>query len=187
MYLATVDWATSMPSLSNSPWIRGAPHNQFARLISRIRSRISRGIGGRPPLDRDFQRQKALNPRRCQRISVSGLMIAIASTTFGQSRQSQTNASRSALDSRRCLDARAAVCSPDGGEPDSQLGAGGAISPATSTNEAAIRPFQAWSRMMTRFASSAGISRRMGFLVATGVYGNYAIKCSLSLARLKLF
>src|SRR6267142_2260627 len=25
MYLATVDWATAMPSLSSSPWIRGAP------------------------------------------------------------------------------------------------------------------------------------------------------------------
>jgi hypothetical protein len=62
MYLATVDWATSMPSLSSSPWTRGAPHNPFARLIPRIRSRISRGIAGRPPLDRDFQRQKALYP-----------------------------------------------------------------------------------------------------------------------------
>jgi hemoglobin len=26
MYLATLDWATSNPSLSSSPWIRGAPH-----------------------------------------------------------------------------------------------------------------------------------------------------------------
>ena len=43
--------------------------------------RISRGIAGRPPLERDFQRQKALNPCRCQRIAVSGLMIAMASTT----------------------------------------------------------------------------------------------------------
>src|SRR5262249_4202314 len=25
MYIETVDWATSMPSLSNSPWILGAP------------------------------------------------------------------------------------------------------------------------------------------------------------------
>jgi transposase InsO family protein len=31
MYLATVDWAISMPSLSSSPWIRGAPHKQLAR------------------------------------------------------------------------------------------------------------------------------------------------------------
>jgi hypothetical protein len=86
MYLATVDSAISMPSLSSSPWIRGAPHNPLARLISRIRSRISPGITGRPPRGRDFQRQKALNPRRCQRISVSGLMIETASTAAGQSR-----------------------------------------------------------------------------------------------------
>jgi len=66
MYLATVDSATSTPSLSSSPWIRGAPHSQLARLISRIRSRISLGIAGRPPLERAFQRQKALNPRRRQ-------------------------------------------------------------------------------------------------------------------------
>jgi hypothetical protein len=33
-------------------------------------------------LDRDFHRQKALNPCRCQRITVSGLMIATASITF---------------------------------------------------------------------------------------------------------
>src|SRR5262250_2186571 len=60
MYLATVDSATWMPSLSSSPWIRGAPHNPLARLISWIRSRISLGIAGRPPLDRDFHRQKPL-------------------------------------------------------------------------------------------------------------------------------
>ena len=86
MYMATVDWATSMPSLSNSPWIRGAPHNQLSRLICGIRSRISCGIAGRPPRGRDFQRQKALNPRRCQRTKVSGLMIATVSTTLGQKR-----------------------------------------------------------------------------------------------------
>src|SRR3982074_1408922 len=39
MYLATVDWAISMPSLSNSPWIRGAPHSGFSRLICRTRLR----------------------------------------------------------------------------------------------------------------------------------------------------
>jgi hypothetical protein len=69
-----------MPSLSSSPWNRGAPHNQLAWLISQIRSRISLGIAGRPPQGQDFQRQNALNARRCQRISVSGLMIVMAST-----------------------------------------------------------------------------------------------------------
>src|SRR5262249_39403251 len=35
MYFATVVCPTSMPSLSSSPWIRGAPHSGFATLISR--------------------------------------------------------------------------------------------------------------------------------------------------------
>jgi hypothetical protein len=46
MYLATVDWATSIPSISSSPWIRGAPHSEFSLLIRRMRSRISRSILG---------------------------------------------------------------------------------------------------------------------------------------------
>jgi hypothetical protein len=54
MYLATVDCATSMPSLSSLPSIRGAPHSRLARLISRIRRRISGVILGRPPWLRDF-------------------------------------------------------------------------------------------------------------------------------------
>src|SRR5712664_740639 len=32
MYLATVDCATSIPSFSSSPWMRGAPHSRLARL-----------------------------------------------------------------------------------------------------------------------------------------------------------
>src|SRR6266480_2381781 len=36
MYFATLDWATSKPSLSSSPWMRGAPHNGFSALICRI-------------------------------------------------------------------------------------------------------------------------------------------------------
>src|SRR5882757_5862033 len=47
-YLPTVAWLTSMPSLSSSPWMRGAPQSGFAWLIWRIRSRISRLILGRP-------------------------------------------------------------------------------------------------------------------------------------------
>lgn len=49
MYLATVDCPTSIPSFSSSPWMRGAPHSYSARLISRIRRRISSGTFGRPP------------------------------------------------------------------------------------------------------------------------------------------
>jgi len=48
---------TSMPSLSSSPCIRGAPQSGFARLISRIKQRMSGGVPGRPPRGQDFQRQ----------------------------------------------------------------------------------------------------------------------------------
>jgi len=57
MYLATLDCATSTPSLSSSPWIRGAPQSWFSVLICRISARNSALIGGRPPRRRDFQRQ----------------------------------------------------------------------------------------------------------------------------------
>src|SRR5258708_2269878 len=57
MYLATLDWATSNPSLSSSPWMRGAPQREFSTLICRISARRSVSICGRPPNDRDFQRQ----------------------------------------------------------------------------------------------------------------------------------
>src|SRR5258705_8514861 len=43
MYLATLVCPISMPSLRSSPWIRGAPHNGLAMLISRISVRISGG------------------------------------------------------------------------------------------------------------------------------------------------
>jgi hypothetical protein len=54
MYLATLDWATANPSLSNSPWMRGAPQRKFSTLIRRISARRSESICGRPPKDRDF-------------------------------------------------------------------------------------------------------------------------------------
>src|SRR6202051_4649446 len=57
MYLATLDCATSIPSLSSSPWMRGAPQSGFSTLIRRINPRSSVSIGGRPPNGRDFQRQ----------------------------------------------------------------------------------------------------------------------------------
>src|ERR1700680_4297791 len=53
-----------MPSLSNSPWIRGAPHSGLAMLISRIRLRISNGTVGLPPRAFDFQRQYNRNTAR---------------------------------------------------------------------------------------------------------------------------
>src|SRR6267154_900108 len=57
MYLATLDCAISSPSLSSSPWMRGAPQSGFSTLIRRINTRMSVSICGRPPRGRDFQRQ----------------------------------------------------------------------------------------------------------------------------------
>src|SRR5262245_48261840 len=57
MYFATVVCPTSMPSLSSSPWIRGASQSGFAALMSRMSWRMSVGVFGRPPRGRDFQRQ----------------------------------------------------------------------------------------------------------------------------------
>src|SRR5262249_31716484 len=64
--------ATSKPSINSSPWIRDAPYLGFSLLIRRMRSRNSRSIFGRPARFRDFQRQNAVKPARCQRRMVSG-------------------------------------------------------------------------------------------------------------------
>src|SRR3982751_3725914 len=78
IYLATLVWPISMPSLSNSPWILGAPHNGLARLISRISRRMSNDTVGRPQRRRDSQRQYDRKPARCHLITMSGLTIASA-------------------------------------------------------------------------------------------------------------
>jgi hypothetical protein len=72
-----------MPSLSSSPWM---PHSRLARLISRIRRRISPGIFGRPPQERDFQRQYSRKPVRCHRMTVSGWIIVTAFNADGKKR-----------------------------------------------------------------------------------------------------
>src|SRR5437016_1614891 len=84
-----------MPSLSNSPWIRGAPHSGLAMLISRISLRISVGKVGRPPRRRDLQRQYDLNPARCHFITVSGFKTARAFRTVGANRYSPAKIKRS--------------------------------------------------------------------------------------------
>ena len=94
-YLPTVAWLTSMPSLSSSPWMRGAPQSGLARLMSRISRRISSGTLGLPPRRPDFQRQNDRNPTRCQRTTVSGRTMASASTMLGARRYSPTNTNRS--------------------------------------------------------------------------------------------
>ena len=57
LYLKTVESLTSMPILASSARMRGLPQVGFELHMSRISSRTSRSILGRPPLDRLFQRQ----------------------------------------------------------------------------------------------------------------------------------
>src|SRR6202051_1416494 len=85
IYLATLVWPTSMPSLRSSPWILGAPHNGLAPLILRINLRILPVPAGRPQRSFDCRRQYDLNPARCQRITVSGRTIANAPYILGNS------------------------------------------------------------------------------------------------------
>jgi hypothetical protein len=58
-------------------------------LISRINWRISSDTAGRPGRRLDFQRQYDRKPARCQRITVSGRMMASASQVFGNNPQTQ--------------------------------------------------------------------------------------------------
>jgi hypothetical protein len=50
----------------------GRARSGLARLMSRIRWRISTGTLGLPLRRRDFHRQNERKPARCQRITVSG-------------------------------------------------------------------------------------------------------------------
>jgi hypothetical protein len=52
MYFVTVAWPTSIPGLTSSPWMRGAPQSGFACAIWQIRSRIAGAILGLPGLPR---------------------------------------------------------------------------------------------------------------------------------------
>jgi len=103
IYLATLVWPTSMPSVRSSPWILGAPHNGLAMLISWMSRRISNDTVGRPQRHRDFQRQYNLKPPRCQRITVSGRTIASVSCISGNSRQTPHNISLSIEPNRSLL------------------------------------------------------------------------------------
>ena len=97
MYLATVAWDTSMPSLRSSPWIRGAPQSGLAVFMFRMSSRTSRvtvGLPGAPR--RPFQAQYSRNPLRCQAITVSGFTMSNAECQFRQKPESQTQNTRSA-------------------------------------------------------------------------------------------
>jgi hypothetical protein len=90
-------------SLSGSPWIRGAPQSGFSMLIRRIKARSSALICGRPPNERDFQRQYRRKPARCQRTRVSGRMTVMTFRTDGNHRYSWMKNKRSLFVSRTRL------------------------------------------------------------------------------------
>src|SRR5215831_15141772 len=87
----------SMPSLSNSPWMRGAPQSGLSRLILRISCRISLDTGGRPGWPRRiFQVQNNRKPLRCQPMTVSGLTMTNEDRQSLQASHNQAQKSRSA-------------------------------------------------------------------------------------------
>src|SRR5215467_14390066 len=96
MYLLTLLSAVLMPSLSSSPWIRGAPQRGFSRHILRIRSRTSHEMRGRPGRPRrTFRVQKRRNAARCQATTVSGLTMASVERQSHQRRERQIQNRRS--------------------------------------------------------------------------------------------
>jgi len=96
MYFATVACDNSIPRLSNSPWMRGAPQSGLARLMLRMRSRTFRGMSGLPGRTfLLFQVQYRRKPLRCQAITVSGLTITRAERQPVHRRESQTHKRRS--------------------------------------------------------------------------------------------
>jgi hypothetical protein len=106
IYLATVGSVISIPSLSNSPWIRGAPHSGLFRLSIRIKSRTCCGTAGRPRWPRRiFQVQKRRNPFRCQAMTVAGLTIIRADFQLPQTRRKHTQKTRSTRVSFSCFGA----------------------------------------------------------------------------------
>ncbi len=94
-----------MPSFSNSPWIRGAPHRQFSPAIRRIRSRHDesiRGLPGRLARRRHHRR----TPSRDQRSTVAGWTRTSASLHRGHNQRNNSQSSRSVEQKRRCERAR---------------------------------------------------------------------------------
>ena len=75
------------PSLSSSPWMRGAPQPRFSVAIRRIKLRIALDTRGRPG-PRDLQRQNRRKPRRCQPTTVSGRTMTRTSAQCAQMSES---------------------------------------------------------------------------------------------------
>jgi hypothetical protein len=81
-----------MPSLSNSPWILGAPSERVGEAY--VADQFP-DIFGRPVGDLDLHRQQKRKPARCRRITLSGLTIAKPLGTFDAKAYNPANISRS--------------------------------------------------------------------------------------------
>src|SRR5258708_3503885 len=93
--LETVRSDTSMPSLPNSPWMRGAPQSGFALAIFITSVRMAAFVRGRPGRPRAERRAHWRRSHwRCQRTTVSG------STTIRAVRQSRHALASSIQNSR---------------------------------------------------------------------------------------
>ena len=89
-YFSSVDFATSMPSLRNSPRMRGEPHRGLAAEILRINSRLSWLIGGLPGVPLPLMRvQWSRNRLRGHTITVAGFTKTRTSRHLDQRRDSQ--------------------------------------------------------------------------------------------------
>ena len=85
-----------MPSLDNSPWTRGAPHNGFAPAIWFTSERMAASVLGRPGrirCERCAQRRRS--QWRCQRRTVSGCTNSRAVRHFCHTLASRIQKSRS--------------------------------------------------------------------------------------------
>jgi len=94
-----------IPSFSNSPWIRGAPHRKFSAAIRRIRSRHDESIHGLPGRLAP-RRQHRRIPSRHQRSTVAGRTSTSASLHRGHNHRNNNQSSRSVWRKRRCERAR---------------------------------------------------------------------------------
>ncbi len=103
-YRDTVRSETTIPSFSNSPWIRGAPQRWFSVAIRRMRARRSASMRGLPGRRRDPRRQHPRSPSRCQRATVAGCTSTSAFFHRGHHRRKHTQNSRS--DGRKRLSER---------------------------------------------------------------------------------
>jgi len=85
-----------MPSFKSSPRMRSAPHRRFSRAMRWISSIVDAATrGGAAPRRLDFHFHRSLNPSRCQRRTVFGLTMSVASRQVRQKALTNTMRVRS--------------------------------------------------------------------------------------------